>query len=171
MLIHIVKKLRYGDPTGSNTMPVALNDLPDTVKGSISQDETDPTFQDFWVDQLAVPIDSVEVQRGESTFNAQFYDFDYDMLEALKGGTSVAAVAGTSAAAWQNGVVYNTKKLAFQAETESGQYINFFNARLYVKITGNGGRDAKLMIQVHIKPLATEDRAGDWEIRNVDIPA
>ncbi len=169
-LIHIVKKLRYGTPTGTDTMPVSLTELPNTVKGSVTMDESDPTFQDFFEDQIESPIDSVEVEKGDVDFKASFYQFDYDMLAALKGGTSVAAVPSTSPAKWKNGVVYQTKKLALQVETESGHYLNFYNARLFVKIVGGGGRDQKLMIAMVIRPLATEDRAGDWEISDIDIP-
>jgi len=170
--IYAVKTISYGTPTGTTTMPEGANlyALPETVRGSISMDEGDPTYQDFFTDQTMPPVDSVQVSEGETTISAQFHNVQYDHLEALKGGTAVAAVTGTSAAKWKKGVTFRNDKLAMQIETESGHYFNFYNARIFAKITGGGGRDTGFMLQVNIKPLATTDLAGDWEISDVVIP-
>ncbi|MGV8136489.1 MAG: hypothetical protein AB2L20_14870 [Mangrovibacterium sp.] len=168
--IYAVKTIKHGTPTGTVTMPTPLTALPETVRGSISMDEGDPTYQDFFTDQTMPPIDSVQVSEGETTFTTQFHNVLFADLEALKGGESVAAVAGTSAAKWKKGVTFRNDKLAIQIETESGHFFNFYNARIFAKITGGGGRDSGFTLQVNIKPLVTADGAGDWEISDVAIP-
>lgn len=167
-----LKSTKYGTPTGDNTMPDSgsLTALPDTVRGSVSVTESDPTLQRFFVDQKKGAIRVVQSEAGELEFTLQFYDMDYDILAAIKGGASVAAVPSTSAAKWTNGTTFDNIVKALQLETDSGQYFNFYNALLIATITGSGSRDGMFAVQMRIIPQLAADGSGDYEIEDVEIP-
>lgn len=168
--IYSVKKSRYGTPTGTTTMPATMVDLDENVKDSISLDESEPKIEKIRTEQGRTPRRVVESEPGELSIVLQYHDMSYDKLAALKGGTATAAVPGTSAAAWKPGTTFNVTSKAFQVETESGEYFNFYNAMLIATIGGKGSRAGYFYLQVKVYPQMTADNAGDWEIRDIAIP-
>lgn len=168
--IFSVKGVKYGIPTGVNTMPVTKTALPDTVKGTVAVTETDPSVQKFFVDQKQAPIRVVDSASGELSFSMQFYDMTYATLVAIKGGSAVAAVPGVSAAKWRHGATFSSIALAIEVETDSGQYFNFYNAFIIAKITGSGSRDGMFAVEMQIQPQLAADLSGDYEIADVVIP-
>lgn len=156
-------------PTANTT--TGLIELGENVKGQIKLSESDPSITKIRTEQGNTPRRIVAAEPGEVDITLQYHDMSYDVLAALKGGTSVAAVAGVSAAAWKPGLTFETHSLAFQVETESGQYYNFYNALIVATVGGAGTRDGFFYVQVKVYPQMTADKAGDWEIRDIAIPA
>lgn len=168
--IYSVKKTRYGVPTGTTTMPGTLTELGENVKGQITLNESDPSLTTIRTEQGYTPRRVIVSEPGQLDFTLQYHDLSFAALAALKGGEAVAAVPGSSAAAWKPGMTFETPELAFQVETESGQFFNFYNARVIATLGGAGTRDGFFYVQVKVYPQVTADKAGDWEIRDVVVP-
>lgn len=156
-----VKTFKYGTPTGSNTMPAGLTALPDTVKGSVSVDETEGTFTKFYVDQKKDPIKVIKTDEGEMTVVAQFYDMTYTHLAAFKGGT---APTGGGYNKFIPDTGYTEVEKAIEIEFYSGQKLNMFNANCFARVTGGGGRDKMFALEIKMNPQMTDDLAGSWEL-------
>lgn len=156
-----VKATRYGTPTGTNTMP-ALTALPNNVKGSITLDESDPTFTSIYEEQSPAPLRRVQTGQGDVTFKMQFHDMTYATIAALKGGSAVGAATG-----YQAPTDFADINKAIQIEFDSGHYYNYYNAAIAAKIIGSGARDGYIALDVTVMPQLTADGKGVWEIKPV----
>ena len=102
-----ITSVKYGTAATGSNMPsgVALTSLPDTVKGSVSIEETEGTVMDFFVDQKFSPIRSVKTEEGKLSATMQFYDMSFATMAVLKGGTGNDD--GNGASLFQDaGVIY-----------------------------------------------------------------
>lgn len=158
--IFSVKSVKYGTPTGTNTMPATgdMTALPDTVKGSVNIDEGEGTLTKFFVDQKIQPIKVVKTEEGELTATMQFYDLTYATVAALKGGTG-------NASGYTPATGYTQIEKALQIDTDSGHTFDFYNAQLTTRFTGGGSRDAMFMMEMKATPQMTTDVAGSYKIR------
>jgi hypothetical protein len=161
--LYSVKSVKYGTVTGTNTIPVSLTQLPDTVKGSVTIDETEGSSVEFKVDQKKNPIKVVKVEEGQLTTVMQFYDFTYNALAAFKGGTS-ATGGGTGSFAFIPATGYTDVNKALVMELDSGEKLNIYNGNCFARITGGGGRDKMLSWELKVTPQMTADLAGSWDI-------
>lgn len=158
--IFSVKSVKYGTPTGTNTMPAsgAMTDLPNTVRDSVTIEESDATIQKFYVDQKAEPVKSVITEMGEIMATMQFYDMDYATLAAMKGGTG-------NASGWTPAVGFAQVEKAISIELDSGHFIDIYNGHLDGKIVGGGGRSSMFAFELKINPQVTTDLTGTYKIR------
>lgn len=164
--IRSVATVKFGTPTGSNTMPGTLTSLPDTVKGSVTLDESEASYTEFYVDQKPDPVEVVPTEKGKLTADMQFYDYDFVNMAALTGGT---APTGGGSSKYVPGTTYPDVKKALEITLDTGQKVNLFNARISIRpITGGGGRDRMLAWALKAYPLMTTDLAGSWEIDESD---
>jgi hypothetical protein len=152
-----VTAIKYGTPTGSNTMPGGLTSLPDTVKGSITFEESEGSFTSFFVDQKKAPIKKVKTEEGEMTFTAQFYDMDGQYLTDFKGGA-------TGIAGFELGTDYVTVEKAIEVTFDSGHTLNVYNGGCSARITGGGGRDKMVAWELKVTPQVTANNTGIWGI-------
>jgi hypothetical protein len=157
--IYKIKSVKYGTPTGSNTMPASgsLTALPYTVKGSVQLSETDGQTEEYKVDQLTDPIMVVATESGKLEAQMKFYDMDYTAMAALKGG-----VGNASGYAPASGAVNVLK--ALQIDTVSGHRFDFYNAHLLTKIGPSGSSDGLLTLDTKVTALAATDGAGSWHV-------
>lgn len=153
-----ITSVKYGEPSGSNTMPSALNTLPNTVKGSVSIDETEGSTTDFMVDQQFSPVRQVKTEEGVLTATMQFYDMAYANVAALKGGSG-------DASGYTPATGYTTVNKALEILMDSGQKLLMYNASLVTRIVGGGGRDKMFALEVKATPQLTTDNAGSWKIQ------
>jgi hypothetical protein len=158
--IYSVKTVKYGTPTGTNTMPESLVTLPDTVKGTVAIDESEGSTTQFFVDQKKNPIKSAKIEEGQTTVTMQFYDMDTTHLAAFKGGTRVT---GGGADKFVPSTGYTTVEKALQIEFDSGHKFNMFNAACVARLMGGGGRDKMLSWELKATVQVTADLAGDAE--------
>lgn len=152
-----ISSVKYGVAATTNTMPSSLTSLPDTVKGSVSIEESEGSTTKFFVDQKFSPVRQVKTEEGQLTATMQFYDMTYATMAVLKGGTGNAS--GYSPASG-----YTDVNLALQITLDSGQKLDMYNANLMTRITGGGGRDKMFAIEVKVTPQLTSDNAGSWKI-------
>lgn len=163
--LYSVKTVKYGTPTGINTMPAGLTTLPNTTKGSVSLDETEGASVPFYVDQLKDPIKVVKTEEGRLSAVMQFNDFNFLALAAFKGGT---APTGGGFEKFVPATGYTEVEKALEIELDSGQKINMFNAQCFARVTGGGGRDKILAWELKASPQMTDDLSGSWEISEAD---
>lgn len=160
--VYGIKSVKYGTPTGSNTMPATdlMTALPYTVKGSVNIDEAEGTTDKFWVDQLSTPIRIVKTEEGEVTATMQFYDLSYPTIAVLKGGTG-------NASGWTPATGYTQIQLALQIETDNSQVFDFYNAAISSRFTGGASRNAMMVMDVKAVPQISTDLAGAYKLRPV----
>jgi hypothetical protein len=158
--IFSVKTVKYGTPTGTNTMPATgdMNTLPDTVRGSVTISETEGTLTKFYVDQKAEPVKVIKTEEGEMTAVMQFYDLTYATIAALKGGTG-------DASGYTPATGYTLTEKAIEIETESGHKFDMYNAQISARIMDGGSRDKLFSMEVTINPQMSADSAGSWKVR------
>lgn len=156
--IYAVKQMFYGTPTGSNTLPASLSLLPDTVKGTITVEETEGTLTKFWVDQKKEPVRVIKSEEGDFTLTAQFYDFDFEKYAAFKGGVGVAGASFTPS------TDYTTIDKAFRIVFDSGHVMDIYNGSCVARMTGGGGRDKMFAWELKVTPMLTQDLAGSYMI-------
>jgi hypothetical protein len=160
--IYTVNTVKYGTPTGSNTMPASgsMTTLPNTVKGTVTLEETEGATTKFYVDQQFSPVNEVKTEEGELSSTMQFYDLDFATLAVLKGGVG-------NASGYTPATGYTQVKKALEIATTSGHKFEFFNASLISRITGGLARDKMLALEVKATPLMTADNAGTWDVKPV----
>ena len=171
--VYSVASMRYGTPTGSNTMPASgtMTALPDTVKGSITIDETEGSVLRFYVDQKKEPVRSIKAEEGEFTLTAQFYDMTFAHLAAFKGGTAPTGTHGTTTPnKFVPSVGYTTVDKALRIVFDSGHVLNLFNASCTSRMTGGGGRDKMLAMEIKAVPQVSADLAGSYELTDELVP-
>ena len=155
-----IKSVKYGTPTGSNTMPTSgdLTPLPYTVKGSITFEQTEGTFSEFYVDQLPDPIKVITSDKGKLATSIKIYDLNYETMAVLMGGTG-DDTGYTPALGWVD------INLAMQINTDSLHTFDFYNSQVSARILDGGGRDKMFSIEAKLTPQMSADLEGSWKLR------
>ena len=155
-----ITSVKYGDASSSNFMPAsaAMTALPNTVKGSVSIEETEGSTTKFFVDQQYAPVRQVKTEEGELSAVMQFYDMTFATLAAIKGGTGSATGGYTPATG------YVTVDKCLEITMDSGHKLLMYNASLVSRITGGGARDKMFAVEMKAIPQLTADNAGSWKI-------
>jgi hypothetical protein len=162
--IRSVKSISYGTPTGTNTMPGSLTVLPNTVKGSITFEEAEGTYAEFFADQAIAPVARVKTDEGLVTFTCQFYDMDYASLTQFKGG---ATAGGAGSTKFVPSVGYTDVNKALEILFDTGHKWRLFNASCFARVVGGGGRDKMLAWELKATAQLTTDGAGIMEYGNL----
>jgi hypothetical protein len=156
-----ISSVQYGtSATGFGNFPsgVLLTTAPDTVKGSVTIEESDGSTTEFMVDQKFSPVRVVKTEEGKLSATFQFYDMTYATLAAFKGGTG-------NASGYTPATGYTTVDKALAINLDSGQQLLMYNANCITKIVGGGGRDKMFALEVKATPQMTTDNTIDWRIR------
>lgn len=152
-----ITSVKYGTAATTNSMPTSLTTLPDTVKGSVSIDETEGSTTEFYVDQKFSPVRQVKTEEGKLTATMQFYDMSFADIAALKGGSG-------DASGYTPATGYTTVDKALEITMDSGHKLLMYNASCVTRITGGGGRDKMFSLELKATPQLTTDNAGSWKI-------
>jgi hypothetical protein len=158
--IYGISAVKYGTAaTGAGNFPsgVLLTTAPDTVKGSVTIEETEGSTTEFYVDQKFSPVRSVKTEEGKLSATFQFYDLTFATLAAFKGGTG--NVSGYAPATG-----YTTVDLALQLDLDSGHKLQLYNASCISRLVGGGGRDKLFALEVKATPQLTTDNSASWRI-------
>ena len=155
--VYGIKQVSYGTAATTNSMPTALTALPNTVKGSVTIDETEGTTTKFYVDQVFQPVKSVKTEEGELSAVMQFYDMTFTHIAALRGGTG-------DASSYTPATGYVTVEKAIKMTLDSGHTLDMYNASCITRIVGGGGRDKMFAIELKVTPQLTADNAGSWKL-------
>jgi hypothetical protein len=155
-----ITSVKYGTAaTGIGNFPsgVLLTTAPDTVRGSVTIEESEGSTTDFFTDQKYNPVLSVKTEEGKLSATFQFYDLTFATLATFKGGTG--NVSGYSPATG-----YTAVNLALELNLDSGEKLHMHNASCITKIIGGGGRDKIWAIEVKALPQMTTDNSVAWRI-------
>jgi hypothetical protein len=158
-----ISSVKYGTAaTGAGNFPsgVLLTTAPDTVKGSVSIDETEGAITNFYVDQKFSPVRTVKTEEGELSAVFQFYDMTFATIAAFKGGAG--NVSGYAPATG-----YTTVDLALELTLDSGHRLQMYNASCISRIVGGGGRDKLFALEVKAVPQMTTDNSASWRIHKL----
>jgi hypothetical protein len=155
-----ITSVKYGAAAVTNSMPTSLTTLPDTVKGSVTIDETEGSITNFYVDQKFSPVRQVKTEEGQLSAVMQFYDMTFANVAALKGGTG-------NASGYAPATGYVTIDKALEITMDSGHKLLMYNASCVARITGGGGRDKMFALELKATPQLTADNAGSWRIEPV----
>lgn len=156
-----ISSVQYGTAaTGFGNFPsgVLLTTAPDTVKGSVTIEESDGATTEFPVDQKFSPVRVVKTEEGKLSATFQFYDLTYATLAAFKGGTG-------NASGYTPATGYTSVDQALALNLDSGQQLLLYNANCITKIVGGGGRDKMFALEVKATPQMTTDNSIAWRIR------
>jgi hypothetical protein len=155
-----INTVKYGtSATGVGNFPsgVLLTSLPDTVKGSVTIEETEGSTTRFYVDQKFSPVREVKTDEGELTATMQFYDMTFATMAALKGGTG-------NVSGYTQATGYTTVDRALEITLDSGEKLLLYNASLVTRIIGGGGRDRMFALEVKATPQLTTDGSIAWKV-------
>ena len=155
-----ITSVKYGVAADTNSMPTSLTPLPNTVKGSVSIDETEGSTTQFFVDQQFSPVREVKTEEGVISAVMQFYDMSFANVAALKGGSG-------DASGYTPETGYTTVNRALEITMDSGHKLLMYNASLVTRIVGGGGRDKMFSLEVKATPQLTTDNAGSWKLEKV----
>ena len=122
-----IKSVKYGTPTGSNTMPVTLTQLPFTVEGSFNLAEEDDTLKDFRVEESVVPVKQLTEKAGLINLEWKIYELTPAKVAILKEGT---AGSETGFLTFAGPTTKALKELAIQIESDNGVIFNFYKVAL-----------------------------------------
>lgn len=155
-----ISSVQYGTPaTGIGNFPsgTLLTTAPDTVKGSVTIEETEGSTTDFYVDQKFSPVRQVKTDEGQLTATFQFYDMTFATLAAFKGGTG-------NVSGYTHATGYTEVFKALCLNLDSGQKLLLYNASCITRLVGGGGRDRMFALEVKATPQLTTDGSIDWKI-------
>jgi len=155
-----IASVKYGTAaTGAGNMPsgTALTAAPDTVKGSVTIDETEGSTTEFFVDQKYSPVRSVKTEEGKLSAVFQFYDMSFTNMAEFKGGTG-------NASGYAPATGYVTVDKALELMLDSGERLQMYNASCVTRIVGGGGRDKLWALEVKATPQMTTDNSASWRI-------
>uniref|UniRef100_A0A6M3JSS3 Uncharacterized protein n=1 Tax=viral metagenome TaxID=1070528 RepID=A0A6M3JSS3_9ZZZZ len=155
-----IASVKYGtSATGLGNFPsgVLLTTAPDTVKGSVTIEETEGATTEFFVDQKFSPVRSVKTEEGKLSATFQFYDMTFNTMAAFKGGTG-------NASGYTPATGYVTVDKALELTLDSGDKLCIHNASCATRIVGGGGRDKLWALEVKATPQMTTDLSGSWRI-------
>ncbi len=155
-----IASVKYGtSATGLGNFPsgVLLTTAPNTVKGSVTIEETEGAVTEFYVDQQFSPVRRVKTEEGKLSAVFQFYDMTFATIAAFKGGTG--NVSGYAPATG-----YTTVDLALELTLDSGERLQMYNANCISRLVGGGGRDKMFTLEVNAVPQLTTDNSASWRI-------
>lgn len=155
-----ITSVKYGVAVDTNSMPTSLTPLPNTVKGSVSIDETEGSVTQFFVDQQYSPVREVKTEEGVISAVMQFYDNTFTHIAALKGGTA-------DASGYTPATGYTTVNKALEIIMDSGHKLLMYNASITARLVGGGGRDKMFALEMKATPQLTSDSAGSWKLEKV----
>lgn len=155
-----ITSVKYGVAADTNSMPTSLTPLPNTVKGSVSIDETEGSVTQFFVDQQYSPVREVKTEEGVISAVMQFYDNTFTHIAALKGGTA-------DASGYTPATGYTTVNKALEIIMDSGHKLLMYNASITARLVGGGGRDRMFALEMKATPQLTSDSAGSWKLEKV----
>ncbi len=132
-----LSSIKYADVAVDGGMGSDFNTSPETVVGTATITQEDPTITDFNIEESDSPVESIQTQAGKVTFAWSSYNIGYLMLKKLFGGTgNLAQAVGsvnvlgtlTGGSSYTNGYY---EDVALSVNTGSGS-----GARANIKVSG-----------------------------------
>ncbi len=147
--VYGIKSVKFGTPTGSNTMPDAgsMTQWAQTVEGSLTVSEDEAQTKDFKVEETTTPVKSVVTDAGALKVKWRAYDMTPENLVKVKGGEAPDANTYNGPAS----VI--AQELALEIETEEGIKFSIYKSSVLGRIDGSIGRASLLEVEASATAL------------------
>lgn len=156
-----LKSVKFGTPTETVTMPVSMTAWAQTVKGSMTIEESEAEVKNFNVEEVSSPVKQAIVQDGVLTVTWKAYDLDPAIIAAVKNGTATA----TKFSAAANSAIIEK---ALEVTTDEDVKFTIPKASIVARLTGSiGGED---MLQMEVKATAIDpgDGGSPWQVEHAE---
>ena len=154
-----LKSVKFGTPTGSDTMPATMTAWAQTVQGSMTIEESEAEVKNFKVEEVSSPVKQAIVEDGVLTLTWKAYDIDPAIVAVVKNGTATA----TKFSAAANSEIIEK---ALEVTTDDDVKFTIPKASIVARLTGAiGGED---MIQMEVKATAIDPGNGGspWQMEH-----
>lgn len=145
-----IKSVKFGIPTGSNSMPGTLDQWAQTVQGSLTLSEDEATIKDFNVEETSTPVKSIVTNSGALQIKWRAYDMSVKMLEKVKGGVGTEGVS-PSPHTYDGPTQVIAKDLALEVTTTEDIVFKIYKAAVVARFDGSISRENLLEIEVTAK--------------------
>jgi len=148
-----IKAIKFGDPTGDGTMPTTMEQFAETVQGSMTLEESEPSIQDFNTEESDAPeLQSItEAQKLEGTWQTR--DLSAAGVKKVKGGTANED-DGTDPESYEAPAKTKFIELAVEIETDSGMKVLVPRANIRGRFVGNLGKEEAWKLEVNFTALS-----------------
>ncbi len=147
-----LSKIEFGEPTGTNTMPVAMAEKFRTYRDSCEFSEDEPNIKPEYADQSDDPIISIGT-KGKKSVKVSTFDYSPEVLQFLKGGTILDGQ-------WHEPVGLPVIEKAVRLTTNTGLPIEFPKAQIMAKFNAKLTKEGVQLLEVTITPLAADSSGG-----------
>ena len=158
-----IASVKFGTPTGSNSMPGEVTAWAQTVEGSLTLSEDEATMKDFKVEETTTPVKSIVTDVGALTAKWRAYDISVEMIETVKGGTGTESEAPTDHT-YAGPVQVVAQDLALEITTTNGVVIEIYNAAVVARFDGSISRESLLEMEVTAKAQDPGDGTSPYMI-------
>lgn len=159
-----IKSVKFGTPSGTNSMPGTLTAFAQTVEGSLTLSEDEATIKDFKVEETSTPVKSVVTDAGALTAKWRAYDLSVEMLELVKGGTGTENAAPT-AHTYAGPVQVVAQDLALEiVTTDDDVTFEIYNAAVVARFDGTISRENLLEVEITAKAQDPGDGSSPYMI-------
>jgi hypothetical protein len=152
-----LKSVKFGTPTDESAMPTSMEAFAQTVRGSMTVSETEPTIQDFNVEEQDAPVEQAITESSKLEVTWRAYDLSPAILEKVKGGDS-------DSSSWEAPAKAVMIKLALEIETDNGTKIQVPKANVIARFDGTVGREDMLQLEVTATALDPGDGGSPFSV-------
>lgn len=147
-----LKTLKFGEPTGTMTMPALMEEKFRTYKNSCEFTEDDTEKKSEYCDQSDDPFLTI-LTKGQKRVKVSTFDYDSNVLSFLKGGTVVNGQ-------WfePSGVPQLFK--AVEIVTDTGLPFSFPKMQIFAKFNAKMTKDGVKLLEIEMLPMAPEAGKG-----------
>lgn len=158
-----IASVKFGTPTGTNTMPGTLNAWAQTVAGSLTISEEEAQKKKFNVEEVTTPVKEIVTDVGALAAKWRGYDLSPALLAVVKGGTSTTPAAPTPHT-YDGPTSVVAKELALEITTTSGIKFKVYKASVLARFDGGVGRENLLEVEVTASALDPGDGSSPYQI-------
>jgi hypothetical protein len=139
-------------------MPVTLTQWAQTVEGSFTVSESEPTLKDFKVEETASPVKTIVSEAGTTTLKWRAYDIAPSLIAIVKAGTPTAETK------WVSPVTTAALNLAIEITTTDGAKISVYKASVFARFDGAITRGDLWQMEVTAKVIDPGSGVAPFEI-------
>jgi hypothetical protein len=158
-----IASVKFGTPTGSNTMPQTLNLWAQTVQGTLNLAEDESQVKTFPVEETSVPVHQTVTEPGKTKINWEAYDITPALAVVVRGGTAGTTGSGASTKkTWAAPTNIEPIELALEITTTNGVVFNFYKVSVLARYEGSVSREELLRMKVDATVLDPGNGASPW---------
>jgi hypothetical protein len=167
-----IKSVKFGIPTGSNTMPGTLTPWAQTVKGSLTLSEDEAQQKEFFVEETTTAVHKVVTEAGSLKLKWRGYEITPEAIAVVKGGTAGTTGSGaTKKLTYDGPVTVDIINLALQVVTTNDIVFNIYKTAVLGRFDSSLGRENLLELEVAASALDPGNGASPYQIEVPDPQA